>query len=67
MRMYQIYNSAVSFAEWFSGEIDLNAFLVALGGQVVGAIGAAKLSIRVERSMLQCSHGGMKTHMLGLN
>ncbi len=61
------YNSAVSFAEWFSGKIDLNSFFVALGGQVVGAIAAAKLSYALNAGsapMLPAS--GMAGHMLGL-
>jgi glycerol uptake facilitator-like aquaporin len=58
-------NSAVGFGEWFSGSIDLNDFLVTLGGQVVGAVGAAILSTRLSEAAPML-HGGMKTHMLGL-
>lgn len=58
-------NSAVSFGEWFSGSISLNDFLVTVGGQVVGALGAAMLSMRISETAPML-HGGMKTQMLGL-
>jgi glycerol uptake facilitator-like aquaporin len=58
-------NSAVSFAEWFSGEIDLNAFFVCLGGQVAGAVGAAVLSARLSGSV-PLLHSGLPHHMMGL-
>lgn len=55
-------NSAVSFAEWFSGANDLNCFFVALSGQVVGALGAALLSAALsgEAPML---HSRVPHHM----
>jgi glycerol uptake facilitator-like aquaporin len=57
-------NSAVSFGEWFSGSIDLNAFFVTVGGQVVGALGAAALSVQLGGSPVLTS--GMATHLMGL-
>lgn len=57
-------NSAVSFGEWFSGEIDINAFFVTLAGQVAGALGAAALSVRLGGSPMLA--GGMAVHLMGL-
>lgn len=58
-------NSAVSFGEWFSGSIDLNDFLIAVGGQLVGVLGAAKLSMSLSNAAPML-HSGMQTTMLGL-
>lgn len=58
-------NSAVSFGEWFSGSITLNDFLIAVGAQLAGVLGAAKLysSMSDAAPML---HSGMRTQVLGL-
>lgn len=59
-------NSAVSFGEWFSGAIDLNDFFVTIVGQIIGAIGAARLSASIGSGAMSPMQGGMATHMLGL-
>src|SRR5271154_4076483 len=59
-------NAAVGFGEWFSGSIDLNDFLLTLGGQIAGAFGAVVLSKNLS-DMPPMLHVGAKAHMLGLS
>lgn len=40
-------NSAVSFAGWFSGRMSFEEFAAVVGGQIVGALGAAVLTIKL--------------------
>lgn len=54
-------NSAVSFGEWFSGSIDLNDFLVTVGGQVVGALGAVVVAVNLGGAPMLPN--GMPTHL----
>lgn len=59
-------NAAVSFGEWFAGNIDLNDFLVTVVGQLVGVLGAARLSASMSGAVPPLVRSGMQTHMMGL-